>query len=200
MAENSAAPATGKMAEAVEAALALAKAAAAEFELCVQMDVKQLGSKDTQRIQRAMFAYFDQTMAWRSVHNFKSIDAAIAHWYKVDDGDVEMLKIMRDRVTYQRRQGAKFAGRAIGNQGGGTAAVTDGDGKAAKASNSPFAKVSQYLKKNWSTLSLAEQASLLRQYQALYQKAKAEAEAVAKAEAHKARIAAGIQTGQSKVA
>jgi hypothetical protein len=117
MAEDSVAAATGKMAEAVEAALALAKAAAAEFELCVQMDVKQLGSRDTQRIQRAMFAYFDQTMAWRSVHKFKSIDAAIAHWYKVDDGDVGTLKIMRDRVTYHRRQGPSSLGRREGRQG-----------------------------------------------------------------------------------
>jgi hypothetical protein len=62
MAEDGVVAATGKMAEAVEAALALAKAAAAEFALCVQMDMKQLGSRDTQSIQRAMFACFDQTM------------------------------------------------------------------------------------------------------------------------------------------
>jgi hypothetical protein len=198
MAQDSVVAAAGKMAEAVEAALALAKAAAAEFEVCVQMDVKQLGSKDTQRIQRAMFAYFDQTMAWRSVHNFKSIDAAIAHWYKVADGDVGTLKITRDRVTYQRRQGARYAGRTIGNQGGENPCVTDGDGRTARASNSPFTKVSQYLKKHWPILSLAEQASLLEQYQRLYQRARAEAEA--EAEADRARLEAESGVGQTKAA
>ncbi len=156
------------------------------------MDVKELGSKDTQRIQRAMFAYFDQTMAWRSVHHFKSIDAAIAHWYKVADGDVGTLKIMRDRVTYHRRQGAKFAGKSTGNQGGENACLTDGDGRTARASNSPFTKVSQYLKKHWPTLSLAEQASLLEQCQGLYEKARAEAD--------KARLEAESRAGQRKAA
>jgi hypothetical protein len=196
MAQNSVVAAAGKMAEVVEAALAPAKAAATEFEICVQMDVSQLGSKDTQRVQRAMFAYFDQTMAWRSVHHFKSIDAAIAHWYKVVGGDVGTLKIMRDRVTYHRRQGAKFAGKTIGNQGGGNACVTDGDGKTARASNSPFTKVSQYLTKHWPTLSFAEQASLLEQYQRLHQKARAEAEA----EADEARLEAESRAGQTKAA
>lgn len=194
MAQGSVLAATGKMAEAAEAALAPAKAAAAEFEVCVQMDVSQLGSKETQRIQRAMFVYFDQTMAWRSVHNFKSIDAAIAHWYKVADGDVATLKIMRDRVTYHRRQGAKLAGKSIGNQGGGNACVTDCDGRTARASNSRFMKVSQYLNKHWPTLSLAEQASLLEQCQGLYEKARAEAEA------HKALLEAESRAGQSKAA
>jgi hypothetical protein len=192
MAQGSVLAATGKMAQAAEAALTPAKAAAAEFAECVQMDVRQLGSKDTQRIQRAMFGYFDQTMAWRSVHNFKSIDAAIAHWYKIADGDVGTLKIMRDRVTYHRRQGAKLAGKSIGNQGGGNPCVTDGDGRTARASNSPFMKVSQYLKKHWPALSLADQASLLEQCQGLYEKARAEAD--------KARLEAESRAGQSKAA
>ena len=174
MAQGSVLAATGKMAEAVEAALGPAKAAAAEFEACVQMDVKQLESKDAQRIQRAMYAYFDQTMAWRSVHNFKSIDAAIAHWYKVVDGDAKTLKIMRDRVTHHRRQGAKFAGQTINNQGSGRAGAATGAGTMiAKAGNSPFTRVSRYLKRHWSTLSLPEQAALLAEYQGLYQRAKA---------------------------
>ena len=192
MAQGSVLAATGKMAEAAEGGLAPAKAAAAEFEACVQMDVKQLGSKDTERIQRAMYAYFDQTMAWRSVHNFKSIDAAIAHWYKIADGDAKTLKIMRDRVTHHRRQGAKFAGKTINNQGNGNATAANAAGKKAKASNSPFTKVSQYLKKHWSTLSLPEQAVLLTEYQGLYQRAKAAAD--------KARADAEIKARQSKAA
>ena len=69
---------------------------------------------------------FDQTMAWRSVHNFKSIDAAIAHWYKIADGDAKTLKMMRDRVTHHRRQGAKFAGKT--SQGSGSSSAANGDG------------------------------------------------------------------------
>ncbi len=90
------------------------------------------------------------------------MDAAIAKYYNVPEGDAAALKAARDVNTYRRKRGAKFAGALLM----GATAPTATTDKPDKAPSSDAALVSKYLKGKWGKLSLAEQESILKDYTA----------------------------------
>ncbi len=111
----------------------------------------------------AVYEYFDtdKGFAWRNLDGFATMDAAIAHYYKVDPTDGAALKAARDVNTYRRRKGAQFAGALLMGQSAPTTTDTD---KASKTPTSDAALVSKYLKSKWGKLSLAEQEAVLKTY------------------------------------
>jgi hypothetical protein len=146
-------------------AAATARAVVARTALPLALASIDSSEQDKRDAFVQVFEYFDRDkgFAWRNLDGFATMDAAIAHHYKVPEGDTAALKSARDVNTYRRRLGAKFSGLLLM---GATTPAPDAPDKASKAPSSDAALVGKYLKSKWGKLSLAEQELILKDYTA----------------------------------
>lgn len=146
----------------------------------------------------AVWRYFDETLAWRTVDKLSSIDAAVAIYYHVPDGDKAALKQARDVNTYRRRMGAKFAGGNLYGTQPAKATTADGEATDKAAEKTEADKVGAYLKQRWGKLSHEEQGAILKALTAPWEAAEKVRAAVAEAEAREAEAKAKAEADKAK--
>jgi uncharacterized protein with von Willebrand factor type A (vWA) domain len=162
-------PANSATIDAAAAAAADALKAATDRAVSAKADLPAalaaIDSAETDKREHfiAVYQYFDRDkgFAWRNLDGFSTMDAAIARYYNVPDGDTAALKAARDVNTYRRRLGAKFSGLLLMGQTAPTAQPTE---TKVKAEQGPAALLGKYLKGKWNKLTLAEQESTLKEY------------------------------------